>query len=109
MTSNITLEKIFNKLQDRFNPDAAQGLNKVFQFSLNDADSFYLMIDNGQLQSHWGEHNDPNITLRMGEATFIGIISGDIDGMGAFMKGQLKAEGDVILATKLGQLFKQTA
>lgn len=107
MSSNITLVQVFNKLQDRFNAEAASKLSKVFQFSLTDAESFHLVIDHGQLAHHWGDHIDPNITLRMSEATFIGIISGEIDGMGAFMKGQLKAEGDVMLATQLSKLFKR--
>ena len=106
MSSNITLTQVFNKLQDRFNPESAKGLNKTFQFSLNDADSFYLSIENSKLVSNWGEHKDPNITLIMDEATFIGVIQGEIDGMSAFMKGQLRAEGDVMLATKLGKLFR---
>ena len=43
----------------------------------------------------------------MDEAVFIGVVTGEIDGMSAFMKGQLRAEGDVMLATKLGKLFKK--
>jgi putative sterol carrier protein len=42
----------------------------------------------------------------MDESTFIGVIQGEIDGMSAFMKGLLRAEGDVMLATKLGKLFR---
>ena len=106
MSSNVTLTQVFNKLQDRFNPDNAKGLNKTFQFSLNDADSFCLTIEDSNLDAHWGEHSDPNITLIMDESTFIGVIQGEIDGMSAFMKGLLRAEGDVMLATKLGKLFR---
>ena len=107
MSSDITLERVFNKLTDRFNSEAASDLNKVFQFSITDADSFYLNIQDGSLSSAWGEHKDPNITLYMDEAVFIGVVTGEIDGMSAFMKGQLRVEGDVMLATKLGKLFKK--
>jgi putative sterol carrier protein len=37
--------------------------------------------------------------------TLNGIVSGETDGMQAFMDGQLRAEGDMMLATKLGELF----
>jgi putative sterol carrier protein len=37
----------------------------------------------------------------------IRIISGEQDGMGAYMKGQLRAEGNVMLATRLGKLFSR--
>ena len=34
-----------------------------------------------------------------------GIVSGEIDGMQAFMGGKLRAEGDMMLAMKLSELF----
>lgn len=45
------------------------------------------------------------MTLIMNEETFKGIVSGETDGMQAFMAGQLRAEGDMMLAMKLGELF----
>jgi putative sterol carrier protein len=41
----------------------------------------------------------------MNSETLEGIVSGETDGMQAFMAGQLRAEGDMMLATKLGELF----
>jgi putative sterol carrier protein len=41
----------------------------------------------------------------MSTETLKGIVSGETDGMQAFMAGQLRAEGDMMLATKLGELF----
>jgi len=32
-------------------------------------------------------------------------MDGSTDGMQAFMAGQLRAEGDMMLATKLGEIF----
>ena len=34
-----------------------------------------------------------------------GVISGETDGMQAFMAGKLRAEGDMMLALKLSELF----
>ncbi len=39
--------------------------------------------------------------------TLAGIASGETDGMQAFMGGKLRAEGDMMLATRLGDLFPQ--
>ncbi|WP_197466178.1 SCP2 sterol-binding domain-containing protein, partial [Oleiphilus sp. HI0080] len=52
-----------------------------------------------------GDHDDPSVTLIMSTETLNGIVSGETDGMQAFMAGQLRAEGDMMLATKLGELF----
>ncbi len=37
--------------------------------------------------------------------TLEGIVSGETDGMQAFMGGKLRAEGDMMLAMKLSELF----
>ncbi|RUR38584.1 SCP2 sterol-binding domain-containing protein [Vreelandella populi] len=99
--SNNTLEK----LQARFNPDAAKGMNDVFQFHFSDAGDYYLVINDGTLNVQEGEHDDPSVSLSMSTDTLKGIMSGEINGMTAFMTGKLKATGNVMLATKLTSLF----
>lgn len=99
--STNTLEK----LQARFDPQAAQGMNEIFQFHFSDAGSHYLDIQDGTLGIHEGEHDDPSVSLSMSSDTLKGIMTGDINGMTAFMTGKLKATGNVMLATKLTSLF----
>ncbi|MCP4882080.1 MAG: SCP2 sterol-binding domain-containing protein, partial [Gammaproteobacteria bacterium] len=53
-------------------------------------------------------HDDPDITMMMDVDTLKEVVSGELDGMQAFMGGRLKAEGDVMLGTRLGQLFDLT-
>ena len=52
-----------------------------------------------------GEAADPNVTLIMDKETLVGVMTGETDGMQAFMGGKLRAEGDMMLALKLGELF----
>lgn len=105
--AKATIEQIIDKLPSRFQPSQAIDLDVIYQFDLSDAFMFYIAINDSQCQIHKGEHDDPNITLIMEQATFIALMSGEIDGMSAFMKGQLKAHGNVLLATSLGKLFKK--
>lgn len=107
MSEPITLEKIIRKFPERFIAEQAKGLQAVFQFRLNDSESFHLAIRDDACVSEYGEHHDPDITLIMDESTFMQVISGELDGMSAFMKGQLRAEGNVMLATRLGKLFSR--
>ena len=72
----------------------------------DDAEDFYLHIDNQQCDAVRGEHDDPDITLITNSETFIRIINGETDGMSAYLKGTLRAEGNIMLATKLSKLFK---
>ena len=41
----------------------------------------------------------------MNTETLAGISTGETDGMQAFMGGKLRAEGDMMLAMKLSELF----
>lgn len=97
--------QIIEQMNSKFNADAAQGVDKVFQFNIEDGDAHHLIIDNGSCAIEAGEHDNPDCTLIMDTETFKGIASGETDGMQAFMSGQLKVEGDMMLATKLSELF----
>lgn len=45
------------------------------------------------------------MTLVTDGETMEGIVSGETDGMQAFMSGKLRTEGDMMLAMKLSELF----
>lgn len=107
MSTNITLDKIVQKLPAKFNPEQSNDLKAIYQFRITDAAAFYLSIADNNCESRYGDHPDPDITLLMDESTLIRVINGEQDGMSAFMKGQLRAEGNVMLATRLGKLFSR--
>ena len=98
---------IIEQMKGKFNADAAAGMENVFQFSIEDGDNFYIAINNGELELGQGDHDDPSVTLILSTETLVGVMTGETDGMQAFMAGQLRAEGDMMLATKLGELFPQ--
>lgn len=100
-----TITEVFEQMKDKFNSDAAAGLDLVFQFDIEDSDTYHLLIKDGGLEIVEGANDDPNVTLIMDTETMIGIMTGEVDGMQAFMMGKLRAEGDMMLATKLSELF----
>jgi putative sterol carrier protein len=99
-----TIAEAFGKIESTFNPSAAAGLDVVFQFTV-DGESHHLVIANGSCQLSEGEHDDPTVTLIMDQDTLNEIISGELNGMQAFMAGRLRTEGDMMLATRLSDLF----
>lgn len=101
----MSVAQVFEKFEQNFNADAAEGLDLVFQFDIEDDKTYHLIIKDGTCNMVEGAHDDPSVTLIMNSETLMGIVSGETDGMQAFMTGQLRAEGDMMLATKLGQLF----
>lgn len=107
MSQEITVSRVIEKLASRFLPDNSKGINTTYQFLIDDAEDFYFTIADQTLDVAKGEHDDPDITLILNSETFIRVVSGEQDGMSAFLKGQLRAEGNVMLATKLGKYFSK--
>ena len=101
--SNV--DETIQGMKAKFNPSAAAGLDLVFQFNITDAENYYLVVKDGTYDFHKGESADANVTLIMDSETMQGVISGETDGMQAFMAGKLRAEGDMMLALKLSELF----
>ncbi len=92
-------------MKAKFNPAAAAGLDLVFGFRIDESEHFSLIVKDGTCELQEGENPDAQVTLVMDSETLKGIVSGETDGMQAFMGGKLRAEGDMMLAMKLSELF----
>lgn len=100
-----SVEQIAETMKSKFNAGAAAGLDLVFGFKIEDGENFYLAVKDSACELGHGESADANVTLLMNKETLAGIASGETDGMQAFMGGKLRAEGDMMLAMKLSELF----
>lgn len=98
---------VFDEMLTRFASDEADDMEAVFQFDIDDGDFYYFDIEEGACKLGEGEHDDPTVTLEMSLETLKSVMSGELDGMAAFMQGKITADGDIMLATKLTQLFPQ--
>ena len=105
--ASTNVKDIFTKMPDVFNADAAQGLSAVFQFEItgDDGGNWNIVIKDGTCEIVEGAHDAPTVTLTMSAETWLGMINKEINGMQAFMGGQLKATGDIMLAQRIEQLF----
>lgn len=101
------VKEIFTKMPEVFNPGAAQGLDAVFQFEItgDDGGNWSVIIKDGTCQVQEGTHESPSVTLTMSAETWLGMVNKEINGIQAFMNGQLKASGDIMLAQRIEQLF----
>ncbi|KAA6160415.1 MULTISPECIES: SCP2 sterol-binding domain-containing protein [Pseudomonas] len=97
--------KAVEAMKAKFNPDAANGLDLVFGFRIDDTQNFSLVVKNNTCELLEGENPDAQVTLVMDGETMEGIVNGSTDGMQAFMSGKLRTEGDMMLAMKLSELF----
>ena len=102
----MAVADIMAKMQTAFVADEAEDLQATFQFCISDDEDFYVTISDGTCSANTGNHDDPEITMSMDAETLTEIVTGELDGMAAFMGGRLLAEGDVMLGTRLSQLFE---
>ncbi|TFY90568.1 SCP-2 family sterol carrier protein [Pseudomonas kairouanensis] len=92
-------------MKAKFDPSAAAGLDLVFGFRIDESQHFSLVVKDKTCELLEGENPDAQVTLVMDGDTMKGLVSGETDGMQAFMAGKLRAEGDMMLAMKLSELF----
>lgn len=98
-------QEIFDTMINRFDSSAAANMEAIFQFELDDAEPYFVTIADGVAAAEQGEHDDATVTLGMDTDTLSEVMSGELDGMQAFMQGKIRADGDIMLATKLTQIF----
>jgi len=100
-------KEVFDKMPEVFNANAAQGLDVVFQFEItgDDGGNWSIIVKDGACQVEEGVNDSPTVTLTMSAETWLGMVNKQTNGMQAFMSGQLKATGDIMLAQRIEQLF----
>jgi putative sterol carrier protein len=101
---SVTIKDIFEAMPARFNADAASGWNANIQFNFtNDGgdENWYVCIDEGACNVGQGNHDTPSATIDTKSDTWIGMITGSINPMQAFMSGQIKISGNMADVMKL--------
>lgn len=102
-----TVKEVLDSLPSKFDKDAAENLDAVYQFDLrgNHGGQYHLLVQNGACVVKDGTHADPHVTLSMSGEDCIGILNGQISGMIMAMSGRLQVTGDIGLAMQLKSLF----
>ncbi len=99
------VKQLLDQMHTRFNPTAAVGLDAIFQYDIENEGSWQITVKDDQCEINQGDAVEATVTLLMAKDTLASVISGDTDGMQAFMAGTIKATGDIMLATRLTDLF----
>lgn len=99
----MTAKELIQLMPRAFRPDAAGSLDVVIQYAISEP--MYSVIRDGRCEVHEGRHDSPNVTIIMADEDLVSLMTGELDGMSAFMSGKLKLDGDMMLAQRLGSLF----
>lgn len=101
----MSVVDFLKKLPDAFNADAAAGADLVLQFKASSP--VYATVKDGTCSVTEGEHDDPTVTIIMEDNDLMQLLTGELNGMTAFMSGQLQVEGDMMAAQQIGAFFDQ--
>ena len=103
----MTIAELFEQMPSVYNPAAAAGMNKTFQWNItgDEAGVWAFKITNGQGEVIPGGVEKPDVTFTISDKDWLAITEGKLDAMNAFMTGKLKIAGDMMLAMKVPNLF----
>ena len=112
--ADVTIKDIFSEMPNRFNPDAAGDWVASIQFRFsgdNGEEPWFLKVADGACETGEGELEGAETTIKVPGATWVGMTTGTVDAMQAFMSGQLVIEGNVGVVMKLQDknLFRREA
>lgn len=103
----VDVRAIAERLGTVFRPEAAAEMERIYQFRIGGTPAFHVEIAHGAFRVRRGAHDAPSVTFLFDDLdTALGILSGDLDAMGAFMEGRVRTDGNLILALQLGLLFR---
>ena len=84
--------------------EAAKGVSESYQYVVGDS-AFYFTVDDGSIELHDGQAQDPAVVLTTDDDTLAAIASGEITGASAAATGALTIAGDQQAAKRLRKIF----
>ncbi len=104
----LTVKAVFDGMVDSFQPDAASGVDVVFQWDISGTQGglWSVVVKDGTCEVSEGSHSSPTTTLKMADEDFLKMITGELNAMSAYTGGKLKIEGDLMKSQLIEKLFK---
>jgi putative sterol carrier protein len=101
----MTIEQLATELRQRFRPEAASGVDMLLRLDVPDRGHLLLVVRDGTLTIS-DDLQPPDVTFRFENlATATAIIRGESDAIEAFMNGRFRADGYLMMAFKLMEIF----
>ena len=102
-----SVKEYFDTLNQRFVASASKGLNAVFQFELSGdgGGSYNIAVNDGSMEVKEGTAATPSVTIKMAADDYLKLVNGQLNGTMAYMKGQMKVTGNLMLAQKMQAVF----
>lgn len=95
----------------RFNPDRAGDLHAVVEIWITGrrdgrSDNWQVVIAEARCHVIEDLDRDPDLIVEIDDVLFLRLVTGNANGPKLFLKGDLKLDGDLLLAQKLPRVFR---
>ncbi len=106
------LDGLFWQMPKQLDRRQAQGVTTSIRWSLTGRtdggiDTYQLEVRDGWARVIRGDDGpDPRLTVTLDAVDFLRLVSGNLDPMQAYFKGQIALAGDIMVAAKLASLFR---
>jgi putative sterol carrier protein len=107
--ADMNIQEWINQLPQYFIPEKANGIDATIQLHLSGegGGDWAVLIHDQKLEVVQGEVSNPRLVMSGDAQDVLQILSGQMDGMRAFMQGKIKVQGDMGLGMKMMSLFKR--
>lgn len=99
----MTIDDIFSRLPGALNTQAASGVDATILF--NTSQPRNVVIKDSALIVNEGTVAPYTVAITMADDDLVKMLTGELDGMTAFMTGKLKIDGDLMFAQSITSLF----
>ena len=105
------LDKVFARFPEQFRADKAGDRSARIDFRVtggpdDSSDTYAVVVDHGTCTVEKDPTTAPDLSLQLGPAEFLKLITGTGNPAMMFMMGKVKAKGDLGLATALATWFE---
>lgn len=106
--TNITIRDLMFNMPKAFLPEKAENLDVVVQFKFTgkEAGDWFATIQDGKCTIEQGVHSSPTMTLSADSDEYVKVVTGELNGMQAYLQGKIKVAGDLTLAMNLMGMFE---
>ncbi|MEM9667980.1 MAG: SCP2 sterol-binding domain-containing protein [Pseudomonadota bacterium] len=107
ISTHDLIRKLIGGMPSRFNKEAAQGLDAVFQFHLTGegGGDFAILIKDQHCTIEEGANSNPTASVKMSTGTYVDLALGRVTGSQAFYKRKVRISGGLNLIIKMHTLF----
>jgi putative sterol carrier protein len=102
---------VFRAFDSQLDRAEAAGLDETIEFRIRGRrdgghDRWQVRIADRRVRARRNGDRDPRLTLEMNAVTFLRLVTGARSAAGLFLRGRIRAEGDLLFATELPDYFR---